>query len=70
MELLENEIKVRALELNVTVGACPEGSKPRPKIEIWVSLLLTEALSITTVVAAVDRLVANNSMARQNKTRR
>jgi hypothetical protein len=67
---LEYEIKVRVLVLNVTVGACPEGSKPRPKIEIWVNLLLTEALSITTVVAAADRLVTNNNIARQSKPHR
>jgi hypothetical protein len=63
METLENETSVRVLVLNVTVGACPKGSKPVPRIVILVVALLTEALSITTVVAAnADMLltISNN----------
>jgi hypothetical protein len=52
IETLENETSVRAVVLNVTVGAVPEGSKPVPEIVIWVTTLLTETLSITTGVAA------------------
>jgi hypothetical protein len=70
MELLENEITVRLLVLNVTLGACPEGSNPWPEIESWVNLPLTEALSITTVAAANDRLVTNNNITRQSKAQR
>jgi len=66
MEVLLTETSVKVLVLNVTVGDVPEGSKPDPRIVIWVNLLLTEALLITTVVAAAGRLLTRSNATRQS----
>jgi hypothetical protein len=69
METLENETSVSVLVLNVTVGACPEGSKPVPRIVILFNALLAEALSITTGVAATASrlLIKSNNVIRQTE---